>query len=596
MLKDSQVKEIRENSCCGGGGSQLQKNKISEEEILYLGIDFGTTNCLISYYDVKKDNLQPSLKFIKNQKTSCNFFPSIISIDQSGQYFFCSEGGTCQNNLKITKSIKRIIGLKLSEIKKILNELSFEIDFERSSEDEVFIFIGLQGHSRSVREIVLGMMSSLLNAIKESENIKNFLTFRAVITVPAYFNENSRIIIKEAAILAGFEVLKLINEPTAAALSYMNHFTLRENKNLPQIIDKNGQYLVYDLGGGTFDVSILKSHNNEFFRVIGIGGDKYLGGDDFDFLLACFFCQRSGIDFSNLPILVKNHLLLKTKRFKEDFDSGFFEKDEVFFEFYDPIFKDKKIKSFVNREIFDEILSDLIEKTITIMKKTLNEIDLSFEKLNGIILVGGSSRLRLIKIKINEILNSKGVRDKVKILDFLNPDEIVVSGAALYALNLNPILQNFDFDDDEHDSSDENKNEESFLSWRKNFKQYFVDAISQNLGIEVGTGVCEVLIPKNSPVPITAKQIFSTQIDGQKIVRISICQGGSSIFNENTFLGEFFLENLESDLRAGEIKIEVSFSIDCDGILAVFAKILNKDNAFFEGDKQNFKSYFVKIK
>jgi molecular chaperone HscA len=570
------MKDNSENSkCCNS-----KENQVSSDKILHIGIDFGTTNCLISYFDLKnsKLNSEPELKFIRNQKTSCNFFSSLISLDESGKYFFCSEASSCSPNLKITKSIKRIIGMKLSEVNKILDELSFEIDFEKSSEENIFVFIGENGTSRSVRNIVFGMMKGLFSVLLENNETKGFKVFKAVITVPAYFDESSRIIIKEAAIFAGFEVLKLINEPTAAALMYMQSFMKSSNDHQANIFKKNENYLVYDFGGGTFDVSVLRSHNNDFFRVIGIGGDKYLGGDDLDFILSDFVCKNFGIDFKNLSMILKNKLLSYSKKFKEEFDSGLLGEMAEFY-FCDETLKNQEIKLQINREIFDQIFEKIIEKTIKITLKTLKDIDLSFNKLSGIILVGGSSRLKLIKSKLQKIIQDNGLlEDELKILDFFNPDEVVAAGAGLYSLNLNPVLG----DDEDSEIQD---------SWKKNFKQYFIDAISQNLGIEIGNGLCEFLIPKNSPIPITTRQVFSNQIDNQKVMRISICQGESKFFKENIFLGEFFLENLPS-AGAGELQIEISFSIDCDGILSVFAKILNHQNDV-EGD--GLKTCFIKI-
>ncbi len=457
--------------------------------------------------------------------------------------------------------------MNLLQIKEILNELSFEIDFEKSHENEIFIYIGSGKESRSIKDVLSGMMNALF--INLENKFKEYI-YRAVITVPAYFDENSRRLIKEAAILAGFDVLRLINEPTAAALSYIHN--LNNENNLVNT------YLVYDFGGGTFDISILKTHQKDFFRVIGIGGDKYLGGDDIDRALMEYIFTNLNLKIENFDLGDRNNILYEIRKFKEKLNN--LENSSEAIQFESIAIKSQKIK--INFDEFNLVISKIINKTIDIISKTIEDAKIDISSIDSVILVGGSSRLKIIK---NKIIDFFRLHNKdIKILDFLNPDEIVASGAALYALNLNPVINEIENDKDEKYQFSE------FISWRKKFKQYFIDAISQNLGIEVGDGICEFMVLKNTPIPITVKEIFSNQIENQNSMRISICQGESKIFTENTFLGEFFIENLPN-AKMGELKIEISFHIDQEGIVLVFAKLLNNQDE----KTKNFESYFLKI-
>lgn len=221
-------------------------NKDTIKHYVYLGIDFGTTNCLMAYYDYNKQS-DMQLCFVKNSHNACNLFPSVVNLDQNGEYFFCPEAAICSENTRITKSIKRIIGMNLVQVLEIANQLPFKIDLDKSSEKEVFVYIG--STSKSVQNIVVGMMGILYqNVVKHFDNNIEVI-FKSVITVPAYFDENARIIIKNAALLAGFDVIRLINEPTAAALAYFQYFSQKscEEKFL---IDEPKNVLVFDLGGG----------------------------------------------------------------------------------------------------------------------------------------------------------------------------------------------------------------------------------------------------------------------------------------------------------------------------------------------------------
>ena len=457
---------------------------------IIVGIDFGTTNCLIGYTEKGK-----SVEFLGDRA----LIPSQITI-MNGECFFGNEIDFSQHK-NIVSSIKRIIGLTLDEVDE--KNLSYKIDTENSTQNDVRVFIGCDDeikrpYSLSVEEIVLEMMNGLKNIIHKA-GFKDH-KINAVVTVPAYFDEKARNIIKKAAILSEMNILRLINEPTAAALAYN------------QKLENNKNYLIYDLGGGTFDISILRKYPNNLFRVMGIGGDKALGGDDFDDELANFFISKYDLTVEN-----KFNFLKQIKEFKENF-----QKNKTF------IYNDTH--HILDNEEFERILSSILGKTMDIVEDVINEFKSTHSQINydidGIILVGGSTRLPLISRILKEKFHVKKSLScdrpcsqndfERKILCELNPDEVVAFGATIHGFEL----------------------------INKNKNHVLIDAISMSIGLEIGNNCVEKLIRKNSPIPISKKQTFTTQVDNQKSMKIAICQGESERFNENIFLGKFIFNEL----------------------------------------------------
>jgi molecular chaperone HscA len=542
------------NGCC--------QEKIPDK--IAFGIDFGTSNCLISYVD-----LDSELKFIRQKNSTNNLIPSEISFSYDRCLFandFC--GKDCDKvasglNANAIKSIKRIIGLNLKEVLDIESFLPFKIKkFDDSnlsslnggehnrgdslceinnsgpytvissskddeigySENDKFLIDCGNNLFKSVDEIILEMMKQLKQIIFHHFDIRGEkkIEIHSVITVPAYFDEKARNIIKKNALLAGIIVIRLINEPTAAALSY-------SKINLHNKLEDNKSYLVYDLGGGTFDISVIKKYKNDFFRVLGIGGDKFLGGDDFDKLIAQALHEKGLMNNQNEKIILES-----AKKIKENFNSEKYFTDEEFKEILLPTLN----KTF---NIMDSVIDEVVEK--------FDDLEVEFE-IDAVILVGGSTRLPIIK----EILSKKFK----KIFCDHNPDEIVAYGAGLHAYEI----------------------------LHKTQQHQLLDAIGMSFGLEVSGDAVEVLIEKNSPVPISKTQIFTTQIDNQKQMRIAICQGENKKFSENILLGKYSLDDLPSG-PAHSLQIEVTFSVDVDGILSVTAKELKSQKAIFV----NFNNY-----
>ena len=336
-----------------------------------------------------------------------------------------------------------------------------------------------------------------------------------VLTVPAYFDERARSGIMRSALMAGFNVRRLINEPTAAAFAYGLD------------AKKRGNFLVYDLGGGTFDVSLLKL-KDKLFKVVGTSGDANLGGDDFDnlileeLILKDLKIKKEDIADNVLKVLLKEAKLIKERSQEtKNFTASL-------------IINGEKKEINVNSCKIDEILEELVEKTITITSELLNDCEAEINEIDGFILVGGSTRVKLITKKLEE-------KFRKKIFNELDPDHVVSYGASLHGFEL--------------------------LNGSDNL---LLDVTPLSLGIETMGGLMEKIIPRNSNIPTVKEQVFTTNENGQTSIKISVLQGEREISKDNTFLGELILSNLEPK-PAGIPRVKVRFSLDADGILFVSA-------------------------
>ncbi len=448
---------------------------------LCLGIDFGTTNSVCS---VKKND-----KVIYVKDFDKEIIPSIV-LFKNKKIFVGNQTNNHENLSDLIFSVKRV--------------------FTKNPDNK--IFETLNAEKKSAIEVSKEIFSYIKNL---SQKFLGEYIDDCVLTVPAYFDEKARSGIMRSAFLAGLNVRRLINEPTAAAFAYG-----LEKK-------KRGLFLVYDLGGGTFDVSLLKLKDG-IFKVIGTSGDVNLGGDDFDYLFAQKILKKEfSLSLNTLNKLEKINFIKKCKSLKE--------KILTHDSFYELILV-KKIKKnvLINSDLLNSSVDELIEKTLSIIIKLINECKIELSEINGIILVGGSSRLKLIKDKLKKKL-------KIKIFDDLDPDLVVSCGAALHGFEL--------------------------LNGSKNL---LLDVTPLSLGIETMGGLMEKIIPRNSPVPSVREQVFTTNENGQTAIKIKIIQGERESSSDNNELGEFVLSDLEPK-PAGIPRINVRFSLDADGILFVSA-------------------------
>lgn len=477
--------------------------KSDQPQRIVIGIDLGTTNSLVGVIANNKVSLFAD-------EFGHELHKSAIAFDAAGNVVAVGNKATDLQNIdaketstqKIQQisSIKRLMGKNLHDAKNIS-----EFKFDENSADVDYVRLEIGEKKYSPEEI----SAEILKYLKQLAE-KNLATKieEAVITVPAYFDEAAKNATKLAAKLAGLEVLRLVNEPTAAALAYG-----LDNSS-------EGIYGVYDLGGGTFDMSILKMQKG-VFKVLGVSGDVALGGDDFDALLARKIQEKIKIDF----IEAKN----LARKIKEDLSS----RNAIELDISS---LNGSFKFSFSRQEFEELIAEKINKTILLTTKLVADLDLETLDIKGIIMVGGSSRIPLIHHKLGEIFGNE------KILTNLDPDRVVAIGAAWQAYNLSGANHSL-----------------------------LLDVAPLSLGIEMMGGIVDKVIMRNTTIPAVAKKEFTTYADNQTGMKLHIVQGEREFAKDCRSLAQFEIKNIPA-MKAGMARIAVSFKVDADGLLTVTAE------------------------
>jgi len=489
-------------------GINIATGSLQKAEMI-VGIDLGTTNSLVAI--IHPETKQPvALK----EHDSSSLVPSVVHFDVFGN----PEVGQGAKQFLETDpantifSAKRLMGKSYKDVSQSAGYFTYKV-IDDNTDALVKVQVGSSFYSPT------DLSSFILAELKKrAEHILKTPVTKAVITVPAYFNDAQRQATRDAGKLAGLDVLRIVNEPTAASLAYGLGLQKEEETTIA----------VYDLGGGTFDISILKITDG-VFDVLSTNGDTYLGGDDIDRAIIDYWLAEKSIDIKVLQTTPKLLQIIRLSAEKAKITLSSTDQFETTIE--GQIYQ-------ITKPVFEGLITSIIGKTIDCCKNALSDAKLTSGQIDAIVMVGGSTRIPAVKEAVAAFFG-KPVNDSI------NPDEVVALGAAVQA----DILAG---------------NNKDFL---------LLDITPLSLGIETMGGLMEVLVPRNSKVPTQVGRQYTTHVDGQSSMRISVYQGERDMVKDNRKLAEFNLSGIPG-MPAGLPKVDIQFLLNADGILVVKAKEL----------------------
>ena len=492
-----------------------------------VGIDLGTSNSCVA---AMRDGEPVVLADAEGRRTQ----PSIVAFGFGKKAVV---GWKAKKQLlyapeNTVVSAKRLIGRRVGsdEVERMKAQSAFGIAAGEGGD----VRVRVQGKLYSPVEISAHV---LIHMKKIAEAALGETVDKAVITVPAYFNDNQRQATRDAATMAGLDCLRILNEPTAAALAYGFQQGKRQH------------IAVYDLGGGTFDISILRV-DGDFFEVVSTAGNTFLGGDDFDYAAADEFmrrfCEESGLD-----VTANRSVRMKLREAAERAKVALSTAEEVEVSvpalYRTPEGKEVGFSTTLDRFTYAQWVLPLVATTFEVCEDALKAANLASRQIDHVLLVGGMTRYPLVRDAVRDFFHKAPAAS-------VNPDEVVAIGAAIQAHNL---------------TNEDNAGESVLL-----------DVTPQSLGVRTVGGFCETLIPRNTAIPTESTKVFHTAFDDQAEVRIAVFQGESRIAEDNELLGEFILDGLPAR-RRGEVRVRVTFEIDNDGIVHVRAvdSVLGQERA-----------------